>query len=115
MQLPAAIFVIPVVIWLWTGSDGSMLSNAILTVYLIVAGLADNVLKPMLLGRGLAVPMPVVLLGALGGMFVSGLIGLFIGAVMLAVSYQVFMAWVNEGKHLEENAAKAQEDAAPSE
>ncbi|WP_020208213.1 AI-2E family transporter [Gilvimarinus chinensis] len=115
VQLPAAIFVIPVVIWLWAGGDGSTLSNIILTVYLIVAGLADNVLKPMLLGRGLAVPMPVVLLGALGGMFVSGLIGLFIGAVVLAVSYQLFMAWVNEGQHLEDNVARVKKESAASE
>ncbi|UTF59926.1 AI-2E family transporter [Gilvimarinus sp. DA14] len=108
VQLPAAIFVIPVVAWMWMAGDGSMVANIVLTIYLIVAGLADNVLKPMLLGRGLAVPMPVVLLGALGGMIVSGLIGLFIGAVVLAVSYQLFMAWVNEGKGLEEKAARVQ-------
>ncbi|MDO3383670.1 AI-2E family transporter [Gilvimarinus algae] len=112
VQLPAAIFVIPVVAWLWMAGDASLLTNILLSVYLVVSGLADNVLKPMLLGRGLAVPMPVILLGALGGMFVSGLIGLFIGAVVLAVSYQLFMAWVNEGKHLEEKVAKLQEGAA---
>lgn len=98
VQLPAAIFVIPVVAWLWMAGDGSVLVNILLSAYLIVSGLADNVLKPMLLGRGVAAPMPVILMGALGGMFVSGLIGLFIGAVVLAVSYQVFMAWVNEGQ-----------------
>ncbi|WP_041523852.1 AI-2E family transporter [Gilvimarinus agarilyticus] len=98
MQVPAAIFVIPVVAWLWMAGDSSTLVNVLLTVYLIAAGLADNVLKPMLLGRGLAVPMPVILLGALGGMFVGGLIGLFVGAVILAVGYQVFMAWVNDAE-----------------
>lgn len=98
VQVPAAIFVIPVVAWLWLAGDSSTLVNVLLTVYLIAAGLADNILKPMLLGRGVAVPMPVILLGALGGMFVSGLIGLFVGAVILAVAYQVFMAWVNEGE-----------------
>ncbi len=101
IQLPAAIFVIPVVAWLWMAGDAGTITNILLTIYLVVSGLADNVLKPMLLGRGVAAPMPVILLGALGGMFVSGLIGLFIGAVILAVSYQVFMAWVNEGQSVE--------------
>jgi predicted PurR-regulated permease PerM len=61
---------------------------------MIVAGLSDNVLKPMLLGRGVAVPMPVVLIGALGGMVTSGIIGLFTGPVILAVGYELFIGWV---------------------
>ncbi|MDO3384787.1 AI-2E family transporter [Gilvimarinus sp. SDUM040013] len=109
VQLPAAIFVIPVVAWLWMSGDGSLVVNILLTVYLIAAGLADNILKPIFLSRGVAAPMPVILLGALGGMFVSGLIGLFVGAVVLAVSYQVFMAWVNEG--MPEDAEAAPVDA----
>lgn len=97
-QVPAALVVIPVVAWLWISGDASVLVNAVLSIYLVLAGLADNVLKPLLLGRGLAVPMPVVLLGALGGMISSGFIGLFIGAVILGVAYQIFMAWVNDGQ-----------------
>ena len=58
--------------------------------------MADNVLKPILLGRGVDVPMPIILLGALGGMATSGIIGLFIGAILLAVGYQIFMEWVAE-------------------
>ena len=53
-------------------------------------------LKPLLLGRGVDAPMPIILLGALGGMVSGGIIGLFVGAVLLAVGYQVFMAWVAE-------------------
>jgi predicted PurR-regulated permease PerM len=59
--------------------------------------MADNVLKPMLLGRGVDAPMPIILLGALGGMVSAGLIGLFVGAVVLALGYVIFMAWVAEG------------------
>ena len=95
VQLPAALVSIPVIIYLWVGGDASTTSNIIFTVYLLIAGLADNVLKPILLGRGVDAPMPVVLIGALGGMVVSGIIGLFIGAVVLAVGYEIFMAWVN--------------------
>jgi predicted PurR-regulated permease PerM len=58
--------------------------------------LADNVLKPLLLGRGVAVPMPVILIGAIRGMVSGGIIGLFIGPVMLAVGYQLFWRWVRD-------------------
>ena len=60
-----------------------------------MGGLVDNVLKPLLLGRGVAVPMPVILLGALGGIVSGGIIGMFVGAALLAVGYQVFMDWVD--------------------
>lgn len=63
---------------------------------LIRASLADNVLKPLLLERGVDVPMPVVLIGALGGMVTNGVIGLFIGPVVLAVGYQLFWQWVRD-------------------
>jgi predicted PurR-regulated permease PerM len=53
------------------------------------------VLKPLLLGRGVTVPMPVILLGALGGMVSGGIIGMFVGAALLAVGYQVFMDWID--------------------
>ena len=54
----------------------------------------DNLLKPMLLGRGVDVPMTVIFLGAIGGMLLSGIIGLFIGAVILALGYKLFQAWL---------------------
>jgi predicted PurR-regulated permease PerM len=63
-------------------------------VLLFVAGMADNVLKPLLLGRGVDAPMPVILLGALGGMATAGILGLFVGATLLALGYQIFMGWV---------------------
>lgn len=94
LQLPAAIITIPAIAYLWMGGDGSTTSNIVYSIYLVIAGLADNVLKPILLGRGVDAPMPVVLLGALGGMVVAGIIGLFVGSVLLAVGYQIFMDWV---------------------
>jgi predicted PurR-regulated permease PerM len=59
-----------------------------------VLGMKDNVLKPQMLGHGVDVPMPVVLLGALGGMAAAGIHGMFVGAVLLALGYQIFMGWV---------------------
>jgi predicted PurR-regulated permease PerM len=96
VQLPATLISLPVIGYLWWAGEASTTSNVIWTVYLVVAGLADNVLKPVLLGRGVDAPMPIVLIGALGGMVSAGIVGLFIGAVLLAVGYQIFMDWVNE-------------------
>ncbi|AQA19500.1 AI-2E family transporter [Halioglobus japonicus] len=113
MQLPAALVVIPVVIWIFKNGDNSQVMAIVWSVYLVVAGLADNVLKPMLLGRGVEAPMPVILLGALGGMMSMGFVGLFVGAVILAVGYQLFMKWV--AMHEAEEAAEAAAAAASNE
>jgi predicted PurR-regulated permease PerM len=93
MQLPATLITIPVIIFV-IADQGVTASTVIFAIYVFVAGLADNVLKPLMLGRGVSVPMPVVLIGALGGMVTGGVIGLFIGPVMLAVGYQLFWRWV---------------------
>ncbi len=96
VQLPALVISLPAVAYLWWGGDASAMANVIWTVYLLLAGMADNVLKPLLLGRGVDAPMPVILIGALGGMVTGGIIGLFLGAVLLAVGYQLFMFWVDD-------------------
>ena len=96
-QIPAVIFSIPVIAYVWWSGD-STLSNVFFTIYFLVAGFADNVLKPLFLGRGVDAPMPVILLGALGGMVSAGLIGLFVGAVFLALGYVVFMDWIAGGE-----------------
>ncbi|MGB5261944.1 MAG: AI-2E family transporter, partial [Gammaproteobacteria bacterium] len=70
----------------------------IFTIWSLLVGVSDSFLKPLLLGRGLDVPMPVILLGAIGGMLLSGIIGLFVGAVVLAVGYELFVLWMNEGE-----------------
>ena len=95
LQVPALIVSLPAIIWLWVSGDGSTTSNIVWTIYLGIAGMADNVLKPLLLGRGVDAPMPVILIGALGGMVTGGIIGLFIGGVLLAVGYELFMEWVD--------------------
>jgi predicted PurR-regulated permease PerM len=95
LQVPALIVTIPAIAWLWMSGDGSTTSNIAFTIYLGIAGMADNVLKPLLLGRGVDAPMPVILIGALGGMVAGGIIGLFVGGVLLAVGYQLFMEWVD--------------------
>lgn len=94
-QIPVTLVAILASVLLWSGDDTSALHNTIFTVLMIAASLTDNFLKPLVLGRGLDVPMPVVLIGAIGGMMSGGILGMFIGAAFLAAGYQVFMAWVD--------------------
>jgi predicted PurR-regulated permease PerM len=95
-QVPALIITIPAIVYVWTRGDHSSSVAIAYTVLLLVAGMADNVLKPLMLGRGVNVPMPVVLVGALGGMAALGIAGMFVGAALLAIAYQVILGWVAE-------------------
>jgi len=72
------------------------------TVFLIVAGLSDNILKPLLLGKGAAVPMLVIFLGVIGGFILSGFIGLFTGAIVMSLGYKLFMGWLNTNEEATE-------------
>ena len=76
-------------------------------IWCIIVGLMDNVLKPILLGRGSKVPMLVIFLGVLGGFVVMNLIGLFVGAIVLSVGYKLFMAWLDAGVPKEVEAGEA--------
>jgi predicted PurR-regulated permease PerM len=93
-QIPALIVSIPIIAYIWMSGDYGKGAAIAYSIALVIAGGADNFLKPLMLGRGVEAPMPVILLGALGGMATGGIIGLFIGAVLLAVGYQLFMSWV---------------------
>jgi predicted PurR-regulated permease PerM len=95
MQLPVTLITLPVIVFVFA-TEGATTGTIIFAIYVFVAGLVDNVLKPLLLGRGVDVPMPVILIGALGGMVSNGIIGLFIGPVVLAVGYQLFWQWVQD-------------------
>ena len=81
---------------MWMVGDHSIVINVIFTVYFLLIAVSDNVLKPLLLGRGCNAPMPIILIGALGGMVNAGMIGMFLGAILLALGYQIFMDWSKE-------------------
>jgi predicted PurR-regulated permease PerM len=93
-QVPALVVTLPVVVYIWASGDYSHAAAITYTIILLLAGMADNVLKPLMLGRGVDVPMPVILLGALGGMASGGILGMFVGATALALGYEIFMKWV---------------------
>jgi predicted PurR-regulated permease PerM len=93
-QAPALLITLPVIVWIWMSGNYGTPAAVVHSVLLFVAGMLDNVLKPLLLGRGVDAPMPVILLGALGGLASAGILGMFVGATLLALGYQIFMWWV---------------------
>ena len=93
-QLPTLIVLAPIMFWMFSTADTT--TAVIFTVYQLLAGASDNILKPMLMGRGLDIPMPVILIGAIGGMIISGIIGLFAGAVVLSIWYKLFVLWLDQ-------------------
>lgn len=97
-QAPAALVTLPAIAYVWMAGGHSTPVAVMLTLLLLVAGMADNFLKPMLLGRGVDAPMPVVLVGALGGMANSGILGLFVGSTLLTLGYQILMDWVQQSQ-----------------
>jgi predicted PurR-regulated permease PerM len=102
-QLPPLLVLGFVIAYVWSVAETT--PAVIFTVYALIVSGSDSFLKPLLLGRGLKTPMLVILLGAIGGMIMSGIIGLFIGAVILALGYELFMEWLNrEGVSAEEQA-----------
>lgn len=94
MQLPPGIVTIPVIIYMYANMSAGMAT--VWTVLILLASLSDNVLKPILLGQGAAVPMLVIFLGAIGGFIVSGFLGLFTGAIVLSLGYKLLLSWLNE-------------------
>jgi predicted PurR-regulated permease PerM len=85
---------VPVIIYVFATK-----STVVAIIFLIWSGLVspiDNILKPILLGQGATVPMPVIFIGSIGGFIASGLVGLFTGAVIFSVAYKLFLFWMEE-------------------
>lgn len=98
MQLPPILVLGPAMVYVFATS--STVTAVIFLVYGLIVSASDSFLKPLLMGRGVDVPMLVILLGAIGGMILSGIIGLFVGAVVLALAYQLMMAWLKQDTDL---------------
>ena len=92
LQLPPFIVVFPVIIWMFSAFNP--LPAVLWTIYLLMAGTSDNILKPILLGKGAPVPMIVILLGVIGGFILSGFIGLLTGAIIISLGYKLFKSWI---------------------
>jgi len=85
-----------VLIYIWT--SGSTTTAILLTIWMIPVGLLDNILKPIMMGKGAPVPMLIIFLGSLGGFMYSGFVGLFTGAVILSLGYRLFDVWLKESE-----------------
>jgi predicted PurR-regulated permease PerM len=94
VQIGIAPVVIPIVIYLFNTAD--TFTAVAFLIWSIPVSLSDNILKPILLSRGVKTPMVVIFMGAIGGFLASGIVGLFIGAVVLSLGYELFMDWVKE-------------------
>lgn len=97
-QIGPAFVLIPTVIWAWTAMGTSQ--ALIFTAYMIPVGLVDNVLKPVLMSRGLTMPMPVIIIGVIGGTVAYGIVGLFFGPIILSVTWAVLITWMREDNPL---------------
>lgn len=84
--------VVPILVYVFSTAD--MVPAIVFLIWSIFAGSIDNILKPILLGRGVEVPMAVIFIGAIGGFLSSGIIGLFVGSVVLVLGYKLFLAWL---------------------
>ena len=94
IQVPALLVIGPMIAYVF--SQGTGTAEIVFTIYMLIVGASDGVLKPLLMGRGVDVPMLVILIGAIGGMMLMGMIGLFIGAVIFALAYTLFEFWIAE-------------------
>lgn len=111
-QIPMLLLYIPIIIVYFSMAETT--PAAIFAVWSVVFSFADGFLKPLLLGRGLTVPMLVILIGVIGGMVGYGIIGLFIGPIVLAFSYKLFIEWLNLGKNGESEDARGYSSASPT-
>jgi predicted PurR-regulated permease PerM len=97
IQLPPLLILGPIAAWVFANNDSVPLAVFFLVWSVIVSG-SDGFLKPLLLGRGTFVPMLVVLIGAIGGMLGAGVLGLFIGPVVLAIAWELGVMWTDESR-----------------
>ena len=98
VQLPVVLVLIPPILLVF--SSASTAVAVLFTLWCVFISLIDNILKPILFGRGVEVPTLVIFVGAIGGMLTMGIIGLFVGAVVLGVGYELFKAWIEDDEAL---------------
>ncbi|MGZ9103596.1 MAG: AI-2E family transporter, partial [Rhodoplanes sp.] len=118
VQVGPAPIVVPVIIYVFATAD--ILTATLFLIWSTVVLVSDNILRPILLGRGVRVPMIIIFIGAIGGLLTSGIVGLFVGAVVLALGYTLFLAWLQDGSVVataprtsEEHVSASPEPASP--
>lgn len=99
-QLPPLLILLPVIFYVFSVADTT--PAIIFTIWSIIVSISDGFLKPLFLGRGMDTPTLVILIGAIGGMMFLGILGLFVGAIMLALGYEIFMVWLDKDTQKEQ-------------
>ena len=94
-QVGPGLVLIPAVIWVYS-TRGAVWGTGFL-IWAIFCGTFDNFLRPMLIKRGADLPLLLIFTGVIGGLIAFGVIGLFIGPVVLAVAYTLLVDWVSQG------------------
>ena len=103
VQIGPSVVIVPVIIWSWMTME--TWTALIFTAYMVPVNLIDNVLRPIIFARGLKTPMLVILVGVIGGTLSNGIIGLFVGPIVLAVTWDLLVAFVRD-----KDAASVQPD-----
>lgn len=93
IQVGPSVVLLPLIVWSWFAMD--VTTAALFTVYMVPVNLLDNMLRP-LVAKGLSTPMPVILIGVLGGTLVHGIIGLFVGPIILSIAWQLLVVWTRD-------------------
>ena len=97
VQLPPLLVILPVILYGFTAWDTT--PAVLFAIYGVLVSMSDALLKPLFLGRGVAeIPTAIILVGAIGGMILMGALGLFLGAVLLSLSYLLFLAWLDDAR-----------------
>lgn len=94
VQLPTLLILGPIIVYVFYTNNTVI--AVVFALWCIIIGISDNILKPLLMGRGVDVPMIVIFIGAIGGFIAYGFIGLFAGAFVFALSYKLFLSWLND-------------------
>ena len=94
IQIGPSIVLIPLIIWSWVTMEKP--TAFLFTAYFVPVNLLDNLLRPLVMGRGLTTPLPVILIGVIGGTLAHGIVGLFLGPIVLAVCWELLVVWTAE-------------------
>jgi predicted PurR-regulated permease PerM len=94
IQIGPTVIIVPVIIWSWMTME--TMSALLFTIYMVPVNLLDNLLRPLVMGRGLKTPILVILIGVIGGTLAYGITGLFLGPIVLAVIWELMVAWIKE-------------------
>ena len=106
VQLPTILILGPIIVYVFSTSSTAI--AVVFAIWSILVGMSDAFLKPLLMGRGVDVPMLIIFIGAIGGFVASGIIGLFVGAIIFALGYKLFLLWLNEDTQPEPESSKSE-------